>query len=109
MSSKCAICVEEFCEDNIIICNKCDCKICRICMKKYLLDTANNIPKCPNCDIGFTTDQIQNYLGLTDYTTFLQNATEISLAIEKQKISQIMDDVEIYMKNNSNIFSMLAL
>lgn len=100
MSIECDICVDNVKENNIIICNKCKCKICKNCIRTYLLDNANVVPKCPNCEVGLTIDQIQNYLGATKFSKFLQNATKNSLSIEKQRISEIMDDVESYLKNN---------
>lgn len=92
----CEICCLEIKKnDKKFVCKKCNYKICDNCIKEYLVKYANLVPKCPNCNLGLNTDELQYYLGSNKFNKFLQNSTKITMSIEKQKIPEVLEEASV--------------
>lgn len=99
ISETCEICCNTIIKTNVkdkyFVCKYCKYTTCNKCIKKYLIDYANITPKCPNCNVALTIDEVQSYLGSYSFNKFLQNSTKITLSIEKQKIQEVLEDANI--------------
>lgn len=89
MEYRCEIC--DIKQKTMLMCKRCKYITCKGCIKNYLIHYANMTPKCPNCNLGFTIDEVQACLGKTKFVKFLQESTKISVALEKQKIPEVLE------------------
>lgn len=93
MEYRCGIC--DIKQKNMLMCKRCKYVTCKSCIKTYLINYANITPKCPNCNLGFTIDEVQLCLGKTKFCKFLQESTKISVALEKQKIPEVLEKANL--------------
>ena len=92
----CIICIENFNFSNRkkITCSKCECNICTLCTKKYLLDS-NSDPDCMNCHAPFSGDFISKNMSKKFYNKELRNSmTKIFLDKEKSKLPETLQKIE---------------
>lgn len=91
MSSECVICCNE---DVYFTCPDCQCKICKTCLKHYVLEYANLAPHCCNCACLLPITTLCDCLGSDELKTFLEASANLLFEVEIQKIPEIMPIVK---------------
>ena len=84
----CQIC---FTNKPFYICPDCNTKMCKTCLKKYILEYSNLEPHCMSCMSKLSFNTIFSIFGSKEFDKYLDKAAEIKFNVELQKIPECIE------------------
>ena len=91
----CQIC---FANKPFYICPDCKTRMCKKCLKKYILDYSNLEPHCMGCMSKLNFGTIFDIFGVSQFGKYLDKAAEIKFNIEIQKIPECIECCKVISK-----------